>query len=94
MIHGALLAFNNLSLQNYLEVCFDNLVKNTPIPKQLIHIYLCCFHIFRLMATLIREHYDENSRKDMKELVEVSFNLDWCNFCKWFKNFYIITNTE
>ncbi|CAG9764290.1 unnamed protein product [Ceutorhynchus assimilis] len=93
-INAILNAWNNMDLVMYLKITFDMVRYKTKIPENIIQIHLCCFHVFKLFSMLISEHYPEQCRKMMKEIVAVAFNLNWNNFCKWFRNFYIITMSE
>lgn len=46
------------------------------------------------MSSLIREYFPEEHRKVLKEVVAVAFNLEWANFCIWFKHFHTLTTIQ
>lgn len=93
-INAVILAWNNIDLSTYLQVTFEFVHQNKELPPNFIFIHLCCFHIFKLMSTLISDLYPEQDQKILKELVALAFNLDWISFCKWFRYFRIITTSE
>lgn len=86
-INASVLVFNNIDLAEYLQITLDHLHFRKPYPTLFKSIFVA-----KLMADLICECDNaEEDRQVVKKLVAAAFNLNWSEFCLWFKNFHLLT---
>lgn len=91
-IHAACQAFNNMTLLQYLEMCFYALKTHVSMATKFKRIKLCCAHFMKNVCKHILESVKCSSNTSFfKEIVACAFGLrNFADAEEWASNIFII----
>lgn len=86
LINSICYFWNNMKLQNYLEIIFTFITENKPLPKDFIPINICCCHFTHIIAKDINS-LNVSNKECIKEIMTFPFNTnEYAKIKAWFKN--------
>ena len=78
-IHAITLAFNRLTLMDYLKTCLDLLANHSNIDQiQIVKIHLCCAHFIKIIVKDLEKHYEAGDDRDFIRCVMISHISKLC----------------
>lgn len=97
LLNAVSIFWNNVTLLDYLNIVYHNLVNNKqPLPGNLIRISICCCHFFKMVCNDINACFREITlRENFKYKFAVLFDMkNIKDIFEWLKNIYILLGNE
>lgn len=92
LMNAVLLFWNNLSISEYLALCYSVLENNVNFPSDKISLKICCAHFLHIITNDINRAFNNKKVKGiLKEILASAFKISSYEvFQKWFTNLVVL----